>query len=81
MDQATPCGYTQSLVTPRGPERDDRCRIHRECKDDGGRLDQGAAEQRFLTLCGAHELEGHTPPVGQEERSGSTGAGVGEIET
>jgi hypothetical protein len=45
-----------------------------EREDNGGRLDQGAAEQRFLTLRGAHELEGHTPPVGQE-RSGSTGAG------
>ena len=62
-----------------GLERDDQSRIHQECKDDGRRLDQGATEQRFLTLRRAHELEGHTPPVGQEERSGSTGAGDREV--
>src|SRR5271167_246913 len=77
MDQATPCRYTQSLVTPGGPERDDQCRIHRECTDDGRRLDQGAAEQRLPTLRRAHELKGHTPPVGPEKRTGPAGAGIG----
>ena len=63
----------------RGLEQDDQCRIHRERKDDGGRIDQGTAEQRFLTLRGAYELAGYTPPAGQEKRTGPTGAGDGEI--
>jgi hypothetical protein len=49
--------------------------------DDGRRFDQGTIEQRLLTLCRAHKLKGHTPPVGLEKRDGPTRAGIGEYGT
>jgi hypothetical protein len=61
------------LVTLGGLERDDQCRIHRERIDNDGQFDQSTIEQRFLTLCGAYELKGHTLPASQEERTRSIG--------